>query len=141
MIQSAKQRVLRSDRDVGHVEVLLIEDDHDTRIGLEILLEASGFGVRSADSGERGFELLERSEPHVVVLDLGLPGMDGFEVLEKLRGDPATAELPVIVHSAWNPMQCEARALEQGASLYLRKPVSPEQLVESILMLLNCSDG
>jgi CheY-like chemotaxis protein len=80
--------------------VLMIDDDPVDRRLVEAVLEPEGYHVLSAEGGEEGVEMARRELPAVVLLDLLMPGMDGFEVVERLRGDQATVDVPIVVLTA-----------------------------------------
>jgi len=109
----------------GGSRVLLIEDDPAVREGLELALSRHGYRVRPAASGERGLELLRAEAPDVVVLDLMLPGIDGFEVCRRIR---AAGEVPIIMLTARGDDLDVVAGLEVGADDYVVKPVQPRVL-------------
>ena len=115
---------------VEAARILVVEDNRDTSALLRDLLEAEGYQVLSASTGEAAFERLE-AEPDIdlLVLDLMLPGMSGYEVIEKLRAHPDLADVPVLVLSALSSASARIRGLREGADDYMTKPFLPEELV------------
>ena len=113
----------------GGRTVVVIDDDRRSVDLLTVYLEAVGLRVVSARDGERGVELIKRLQPTTIVLDILLPGLDGWQVLESLKADPATAAIPVIVVSILDE---RARGLALGATEYLVKPVSREMVLEAL---------
>jgi CheY-like chemotaxis protein len=113
----------------GGRTVVVIDDDRRSVDLLTVHLEAVGLRVVSARDGERGIELIKRLQPATVVLDILLPGLDGWQVLESLKADPVTAPIPVIVVSILDE---RARGLALGATEYLVKPVSREMVLEAL---------
>ena len=114
------------------MKVLLIEDSSDVRLLLELELASRGYAVTAADSGETGLAAAQRERPGVVVSDLGLPGMDGIELVRALRADPVLCGTPAIALSgfgAWSELE---RALLAGYRAALIKPFEMEQLVAAI---------
>jgi DNA-binding response OmpR family regulator/two-component sensor histidine kinase len=109
--------------------VLVIEDDPDASALLSETLAAAGYQVRAAASGPRGLELARELQPSAITLDIMMPGMDGWRVLQALKSEPRTAEIPVIVCSIVDNRPLGYRL---GASDYLIKPVEPEQLTASL---------
>jgi signal transduction histidine kinase len=109
--------------------VVVIDDDRRSVDLLKAYLEAVGLRVIGARDGERGVDLVRRLQPGWVVLDILLPGLDGWQVLESLKADAATAAIPVIVVSVLDE---RAKGLALGAAEYLVKPVSREELVEAL---------
>jgi CheY-like chemotaxis protein len=113
--------------------VVVIEDDPRSAELVELHLRAAGLRTVGASTGEQGLDLVRAHAPVAVVLDIHLPGMDGWEVLSALKGDPATADVPVVVVSV-EPERGRGFAL--GATEYLVKPVSGEHLLAAVTRLL-----
>jgi len=111
--------------------VLVVDDDPKARHGMGQFLEAEGYSVRTAANGREALDCLRQGPvPAVILLDLKMPVMDGWEFLQEQRADPALASIPVVVISATNPQQARAAAL--GAADYLQKPVLTEELAEKV---------
>ena len=107
--------------------VLIVEDDQDLREAFQIALSFEGFETREARSGFEALRLLDTSPPDLVLLDLGLPGIDGFAVLEELSANAFTRHIPVVVVTA------SAKDLSHvNAACILRKPVSPAEVVATV---------
>lgn len=116
--------------------VLLVEDDVDSRTIYGTVLRHSGFLVVEADDGEAAVRSVRLHRPDVVVMDAGLPGMDGWDATAALKGDPETASVPIMlltVHS--QPADLE-RAEAAGCDAYVVKPMDPASLVESVGKLI-----
>src|SRR4051794_14034949 len=94
--------------------VLLVEDNDVNREMLRKRLERRGFVVLEATSGERGLEVAQAEKPDAVVMDLGLPGIDGWETTRRLRAEPATAAMPVVVLSAHVSSDSREKAFAAG---------------------------
>ena len=109
--------------------VVVIDDDRRSVDLLTVYLEAVGLRVVSARDGERGVELVKGLHPGSVVLDILLPGLDGWQVLESLKADPATATIPVVVVSILDE---RGKGLALGAAEYLVKPVSREEVLQAL---------
>lgn len=109
--------------------VLVIEDDWSSLDLLTAYLEGAGVEIAWARDGEDGLDKARRTPPAAIVLDLRLPGMDGWEVLSSLKGDPVMAEIPVVVTSILDE---STRGLDRGASAYLTKPFSREKLLDAL---------
>lgn len=115
---------------VESARILVVEDNRDTSALLRDLLEAEGYQVESAATGEAAFEMLERApDIDLIVLDLMLPGMSGYDVIERLGGLPHLTEIPVLVLSALASASARIRGLREGADDYMTKPFLPEELV------------
>ena len=105
--------------------ILLVEDDEHTRRAVAANLEGHGYGVRAAADGEEALVLWELRRPDLILLDLGLPGIDGKGVLRRVRRDATT---PVIVLSARGEERDKVEALDGGADDYLAKPFGMAEL-------------
>jgi len=117
--------------DTGHIGsllVLIVDDDEDLRILASKALTRAGHRVFEAADGEEGLRLIENLHPDLVVLDLSMPGIDGFEVLRRLRAAEATSTLPVIVLTAHGDEESARASFELGATDFLAKPFTPPQL-------------
>jgi CheY-like chemotaxis protein len=112
--------------------VLAIEDDLDSVRALAYLLRSFGHQVEYAINGYVVLDIAARFRPEVVLLDLGLPGMDGYEVCRRLKSDPQQRAARVIVMTAYGQEQHRARARAAGCDLYLVKPVAPQALFDAL---------
>lgn len=115
--------------------ILVVEDDDDTRRGIELTLASSGFELSTASNSRDALAAAAETGPDVVVLDLGLPGVQGIEALERLR--EIVPEALVIVMSAWDENRYERAALDSGAALYLEKPISGARLARAVESLVS----
>jgi signal transduction histidine kinase/ActR/RegA family two-component response regulator len=113
----------------GERTVVVIDDDRRSIDLLTVYLEAAGLRVVSAYDGRRGVELVRGLRPAIVVLDILLPGLDGWQVLEALKAEPATAAIPVVIVSILDE---RGRGLALGAAEYLVKPVSREGVLGAL---------
>lgn len=111
------------------LRVLVIDDEPAIRRFLRTSLSAQGCSVLEAEDGETGFAMLQRNAVDVLILDLGLPGMDGLTVLKKLR---ETSSVPVIVLSSRDDEKGKVMALDAGADDYVTKPFGMEELLARI---------
>ena len=118
--------------------VLLVEDDSDGRRLYAFWLTEAGFTVKEAHNG---FQALERAFDHVpdvVVTDLNIPGIDGFELTRRLKLDPRTRQVPVIAVTGYAAFQADPeRARRAGCDVVLEKPCSPDDLEAAIRTLIN----
>jgi DNA-binding response OmpR family regulator len=115
------------------VEVLLIDDDPDLSIMLRTLLKGQDFQIRAVFTGEEGIEECTLNPPDVIILDLLMPGMDGWEVCEKIR---EFSDVPILILSALGSPGSVARALDAGADDYLIKPVHASLLASRLRTLV-----
>jgi len=111
--------------------VLIVDDERSILAVLRIKLKVSGYDILTASNGEEAIDLVKSARPDLMLLDVIMPGMDGFEVLEKLR---AFSELPVIVISARS--ENGEKALSLGANDFLAKPLDVDEMVRKIRGLL-----
>jgi CheY-like chemotaxis protein len=121
------------------VRVLLVEDHPTMRRSLVAVLAAEGYEVAEAPDGVDGLAEAASSPPDAIVLDLHVPGIDGLEVLRRLRADPVTVGIPVIVVTATGEEQ-RRTAMALGAAAYLTKPFGPPVLVETVARVLRAGD-
>lgn len=120
--------------------ILAIDDQEDNLALLEALLSSRGFVVHTALDGPTGLELAASARPDLILLDLAMPGMDGFEVLQRLRAQRLTAKTPVIVLTAnYREAEMVERGLELGATEYLTKPIQMDELVVRLKSALRLS--
>ena len=112
--------------------VLLAEDFDDTREVFAFYLREAGFAVHDLPDGDRVMPMAIELQPDVVVLDLSLPGQDGFALMAALRAHPLTAHMPVVILSAHAYPEDEQRAREAGASAFVRKPCVPAELATAL---------
>ena len=113
--------------------VILIIDDSPTELHLfQNMLEKSGFDVLVADSGEDGIRQAQNSYPDCILMDVVMPGMNGFQATRKLTQDPGTRNIPVIMITTKNQETDRIWGMRQGAVEYLMKPVTPKDLVAKI---------
>lgn len=113
-------------------KILIIEDDEDMRRGLNVRLKASNYETAFASDAVMALSIVKKEAPDLILLDLGLPGGDGFIVLERMKNIGLLASTPVIVVSARDPQTNEKRALDAGAEAFFQKPVDNEQLMRAI---------
>jgi CheY-like chemotaxis protein len=115
------------------MRILLCDDQDAIRRMIEALVGASGHEVVGVGTGAEAIELALKDRFDVLLLDLMLPGtMDGFEVCERLRADPSTSDLPILVISALDDKESRQRAEKLGATAYYAKPFRPLELLEHI---------
>ncbi len=112
--------------------ILIIEDEADVLKFASRVLELEGYPVLQAENGEEGLRLVRESQPALVLLDLRLPGIDGWAVLEEIKGEPELVAIPVVVFTASAGTPQQERALSMGAVDYLVKPLSAASLKEAV---------
>ena len=112
--------------------VLIIEDEKLIIVSTQMVLEAAGFRVESATNGEDGIAKARSLTPDLVLLDIMMPGIDGWETLTRLKRDPATAGIPVVIFTAREHARGHQKSSEMGAADYFRKPFEPDELIELV---------
>jgi len=120
------------------VRVLAIDDDEDALGLLRVVLEAAGAEVITLASAAQGLERLATTRPDALVVDLGMPGMDGFEFISRVRAssDPAVRDVPAAALTAFARSEDRTRALQSGFEMHVAKPVDPGELVASVARLV-----
>lgn len=123
----------------GPRRVLLVEDHLDTRQMYEEYL-ALEFDVRTAASGEDALSLLRAESADVIVTDLSLPGIDGFELISRVRADDSLKAIPIACLSGYGGTDHEQRALAAGCDRILQKPCMPDALSAVVTEMIECAD-
>jgi DNA-binding response OmpR family regulator len=121
--------------------VLVIEDDVEILHFISRALELEGFTVYRAEDGATGLEIVRKDSVSLVLLDLRLPGPDGWSVLREMKRDPGLAAIPVVVLTAAAEASQRRRTLRMGADSYLVKPISAHDLVRAICDVLKGKAG
>jgi two-component system, OmpR family, alkaline phosphatase synthesis response regulator PhoP len=111
--------------DSGGIRLLLVDDDADVAEMYGLQLSAHGFLVSTAHTAAEAIDMARSAGPHLIYLDLGLPGMHGFEVLEQLRSRPDTAHIPVVILTNFSEPELIERSRALGADDYLIKAHTP----------------
>jgi PAS domain S-box-containing protein len=116
--------------------ILIVDDERPNRELLEIMLKAEGFALQTASGGEDALAIIARDRPDLVLLDIMMPGMDGYEVVRRIKGNPATKNIPVIVVTALDDRDARMLALSAGAEDFLTKPIDRAELCMRVRNLL-----
>jgi two-component system cell cycle response regulator CtrA len=119
--------------------MLLIEDDSSTAKSIELMLKSEGYIVDTTDLGEDGLEIAKLYEYDIIILDLMLPDMDGYDVLKRLRN--ARVETPILILSGLSEMDNKIRGLGFGADDYLTKPFDKRELIARVQAIVRRSQG
>jgi DNA-binding response OmpR family regulator len=112
--------------------VLIVDDEPMARTLLRLMLVRAGFHVSEAENGFDALDKIESNRPDLMLLDVMMPGMDGFTVCREVRARQVTAELPIIMLSAKTDIDSINKGLLAGATKYLTKPISPEELTRHV---------
>lgn len=126
---------------MSNKKILIIDDDHDVRLGYHIRLKANHYDTFFAADSLSSIMEARKHQPDLIILDLGLPGGDGFVVMERLKTNMYLAVIPVIVVTARDPSPNRERALRAGAKAFLQKPVDNDELLAVIRQCLGDSNG
>jgi len=121
--------------------VLVVDDERDVVDLLKTILQVEGFAVEIETDGRSALSRILNDPPHLILLDLMMPDLDGFELLKLLRLDPRAASVPVLIVSARTAHQDQIESLQLGADAYICKPFSPKELVRQVLQLLGPEDA
>jgi DNA-binding response OmpR family regulator len=113
-------------------KILVVDDDLYLVLGMIPRLRACGYAVISAPDAVSALWLAHKESPDLIILDLGLPAADGFEVLEQMREQPGISSIPVIVLSAREPLGNKQCALDRNAAAYFQKPPDGKQFLNAI---------
>ena len=112
--------------------ILVIEDQEDNRRILRDLLGAAGYTTMEAGDGEAGVALATAERPDLILMDIQLPVLDGYEATRRIKGDPALGAIPIIVVTSYALSGDEARARAAGCDAYVTKPYSPRELLAKV---------
>jgi len=121
--------------------VLVVDDEPTARTMLRLILIRAGFEVLEAQDGPEALAEVQRQVPDAMILDIMMPGIDGFEVCRILRDEERTVALPIIMLSARADAESVNRGLQLGATKYLTKPVMPDELTRHVREVLQIENG
>lgn len=116
----------------GGTRVLLVEDNEVNRYLAQYVLEQAGFVVRCAGDGAEALRLAAAEHPDLILMDLRMPVLDGYETTKRLKADPALAAIPVVALSAQAMPQERERALAAGCVAHIEKPIDPTRFAEQV---------
>ena len=121
--------------------ILIIDDSSTNNLLFQSILEENGFDVIVSTSGKSGLSALQKNKTDLVLLDVMMPGLDGFDVLKKIKEDDNNQSIPVLMLTAKKDSESMKKALDLGAADYLIKPVGIKEIVEKIRKVLNISNS
>ena len=122
---------------MADARILVVDDDRSIRSLATTVLASAGYDVREAGSGEEAFEVLEREACALVLLDINMPGMDGWQTLRLIRADERLAGTPVVMCSIKSELHDKMTSLQEGADDYLSKPFAVDELVRRVRAALD----
>jgi two-component system, cell cycle response regulator DivK len=112
--------------------ILVVEDQEDNRQILRDLLGNAGYELTEAENGEEAIAAVAKRRPDLILMDIQLPVLDGYEATRRIKADPATKSIPIIVVTSYALSGDEGKAREAGCDAYVTKPYSPRQLLAKI---------
>lgn len=131
------KEVLNPEIDPKTVKILVVDDIPLNVLLVKKMLQPLGFDTSEAEDGVVAMEKIEADKPDLILLDLMMPRMDGFEVLRRLRASDDTKSIPVIILSALNSNDDVAKGISMGAEDYITKPIIMDRLQSSVIKQLN----
>ena len=117
-------------------KVLVVDDEAFIRKMIEVRLKDAGFSVVEAQNGHEALEKVLSEKPSVIIMDVMMPGMDGFQACEMIRGTPEISDTPILMLTARGQMIDMERAMALGVREYITKPFSPRKLTEKVIDML-----
>src|SRR5512142_31525 len=117
-------------------KILIIDDDLDTLRLVGLMLQRQGYQISAATNGQQGLEKAFEEDPDLILLDVMMPDMDGYEVARRLRQNPSTVETPILMFTAKSQLDDKVIGFEVGANDYLTKPTHPSELQARVKALL-----
>ena len=112
--------------------ILIIDDDPATTRLLEVLLTRAGYNILTENLSDKALETTKNHKPNLIILDLMMPGADGFEVCQEMKNDPELAEIPILMFTSANRADIRKQALAVGVNEYITKPIHPNDLKQKI---------
>ncbi len=121
--------------DFEQTTILIVDDEIVSRYTIEALLESEQYSLFFAENGEQGIEKAETMKPDIMLLDVMMPGMNGFAVCRKIRANPQLKDLPIVMITAWDDPTAKQRCLDVGANDVICKPFNRADLHEKVKSL------
>jgi DNA-binding response OmpR family regulator len=121
--------------------LLLVEDDRNAREGYRAYLTGAGFDVHALEGGADALVFARTERPDLIVLDLGLPDVDGWEVARQIKSDDLTVNIPIVAFSGRSMQHEQVSALRAGCDVYLTKPCEPSRLLATVRKMLGLTDS
>src|SRR4030065_1416128 len=117
-------------------KILIVDDDLDTLRLVGLMLQHQGYRINAANSGIQAIAMAQTDKPNLILLDIMMPDMDGYEVARRLRANPQTVDIPILMFTAKSQLDDKVAGFEVGADDYLTKPTNPAELQSHIRQLL-----
>jgi CheY-like chemotaxis protein len=117
-------------------KVLIIEDNEKNRYLITFILKGAGYEVIEAITGEEGVGMAESLHPDLILMDIQLPGIDGYEATRRIRASPVSRKIPIIALTSYAMTGDRERAIAAGCTGYVEKPINPDTIIEEIQNIL-----
>jgi putative two-component system response regulator len=117
-------------------KTILVVDDTEANIDVLVEILADHYDVSVAMDGASALEIVEEDQPHLVLLDIMMPDMDGYEVLKRIKAGDLTKHIPVVFVSAKSEIDDKLDGIEMGASAYIAKPIDPDEVLNTVARVL-----
>ncbi|MBO4634581.1 MAG: response regulator [Bacteroidales bacterium] len=129
------------DYDFSAYNVLAVDDIPLNLLLVQKMLARYNFKLRTASSGQQALDAVSSQKPNLILLDLMMPGIDGFEVIRRLRNNPVTSDIRIVVLSALNSNEDVIRGFNEGADDYIMKPIIMEKLLSCVVTQLQIAES
>lgn len=127
--------------DVDNLSILVVDDVPLNILLIKKMLSQYTFEIRTANSGQAALDAIAQKKPDLILLDLMMPGIDGFEVIRRLRAQDDTKNIPIIILSALNSEQDISKGFQLGANDFINKPIIMEKLISSVTTQINLHEA
>ena len=124
-------------QDYSRYNILAVDDIPLNLVLVQKMLSRFKFEIRTAENGQQALDAVSNRKPDLILLDLMMPGIDGFEVIKRLREDPATSDIRIVILSALNSNEDVVKGFDLGANDFIMKPIIMEKLLNSVFTQLN----
>jgi DNA-binding response OmpR family regulator len=121
--------------------ILIVDDEPNLVLALELLMKKEGYETHAVDDGEKALEAAERLRPDLILLDVMMPKLDGYEVCQRIRANPALAGVAIVMLTAKGREVEREKGLALGADLYITKPFSTREVVRKVKEVLAAKPG
>jgi CheY-like chemotaxis protein len=121
--------------------ILLVDDSYVSNCLMQSILEEKGYTILAVSNGEEALNIIQQQQPDLIILDIMMPAMNGFGVLESVKKFEATAQIPVIMLTARNNLKDQEKALSMGAADYVIKPIDIDDVIARVGRLVNSNTG
>ena len=117
-------------------KILIVDDEPSIVLSLDYLMRKNGFNPFIARNGEEALTIVDKEKPELIILDIMMPGIDGYQVCEKLKTNPLTSSIKIIFLSAKSGKEAIEKGMSVGADMYLTKPFNTKQIMQEVVKLL-----